>query len=80
MIDFNVFSRLKYLFSRLNHISSFEWSDYDEEFIPSQSSKVLLENAIKKYPKFKCVILVARYSEGIIMMTPKSVNICPISV
>lgn len=61
MVDFKVFSRLKNFFTRLNPIPSFEWNGFEGEIIYSPSSKVLLENAIKKYPKFKLVILVAIY-------------------
>lgn len=61
MVKLNAFSRLKNFFSRLNPIPSFEWDEPEEEIIIPPSSSELLEMFVKKYPKFKYVILIAIY-------------------
>ena len=61
MVKLNDFSRLKNIFSRLNPIPRFRWKNHEEEIVTPPSSKQLLEYSIKKYPKFKNVILIAIY-------------------
>lgn len=55
------FSRLKNIFSRFNPLNSFKWNEPEEEIIVPPSPEELLEKAIKNYPEFKYVILVAIY-------------------
>ena len=61
MVKLNGFSRLKNIFSRLNPIPHFRWNNHEDEIVTPPSSKKLLEYAIKKYPEFKKVILIAIY-------------------
>lgn len=61
MVKFKVFYAIKDVFSKLNPISSFDLDEIDVEISKPPSSVDLLKKAIKKYPVFDKIILIAIY-------------------
>lgn len=61
MVEFKVFSRLKYIFSRFNPLNSFDLDEIDVEIEKAPTSDELLERTIKKYPNFEKIIFISIY-------------------